>query len=66
MVQGTIFLNPGDSLKEIEIPIIDNDLIEPFKFFKLIIDKATIDNYIVENIEQIIYIQDDDCNALKS
>ena len=61
MTAGTILLRPGDTLKEIEILIIDNNLIEPFKFFKLIIDKASIDDYIIENIEQIIYIQDDDC-----
>jgi hypothetical protein len=58
---GSIVLNPGDTLKDIEVQLIDNNLVEPFKFFKLIIDKASIDDYIIENIEQIIYIQDDDC-----
>ena len=61
MTTGSIVLNPGDTLKDIEVQLIDNNLVEPFKFFKLIIDKASIDDYIIENIEQIIYIQDDDC-----
>ncbi len=55
---------PGDSKKEIRIQIINNNLIEPFKYFKLIIDKVSIENFNLVKNEQIIYIQDDDCKFL--